>query len=94
VVRDGLQIGRQVGQAHLGRQDVAIGRPVHLALGEQQREFFDAQHVVPERVQVDRHPAHAPAIRMQRARGLVQARIVVAFLLLEMLGPQEQPFVP
>jgi hypothetical protein len=94
VIGHGLQLGRQVGQAHLGRQDVAIGRSVHLALGEQQRQRLQAQHVVPERVQIDRHSAHAPAIRMQRARGLVQARIVVAFLLLEMLGPQEQSFVP
>ena len=43
---------------------------------------------------LDRQLAHAPAIRVQRAGGLVQARLVVAVLLLEVLGPQEQSFAP
>jgi hypothetical protein len=66
----------------------------HLAVGEDQRQARDAQGIGFQRVEVDLELAHAPAIRVKGAGGVVQARLVVAVLLLEMLGPQEQALAP
>jgi hypothetical protein len=85
---------RQIAKSHLGRQQIVLGCAVDFAVGEDQRQLGDAQHVGLEGIAVDRQPPHAPAIRMQGGGGFVQARLVVAVLLLEMLGAQEQALAP
>jgi hypothetical protein len=94
VIGDRLHAGLDLRQPHLQRQRIALRRTHHLAVRENRRQLVHAQHVRLERLVVDLQLAHAPGVGMQGARRLVEARLVVAVLLLEVLRPQEQPLAP
>ena len=94
VPRHLLQRGRQRGQVHGRRQRLAAGGVENFAVADDQRQRLQAQAVRPERVEIPLDAAHAPQERLQRQRDLIQARLVVAVLLLKMLRPQEQALAP
>jgi hypothetical protein len=85
---------RQLGQPHLDRQGVALGRAVQFAVREQQGQLLQAQDVVAQGILVDAQAPHAPGVGMEGVRRLVQARLMVAVLLLEMLRAKKQPLAP
>ena len=60
----------------------ALGAELHAAFGNHAAALVEAA------------AAHAPAVRMQGAREIAQAALVIRILLLEMLGAQEQPLSP
>ncbi len=81
-------------QRHRFGQLVVLRRAVQLAVGKDELQLGEGEHAGGEPVGVDDAAAHAPRVRMQRARDLGQAPLVVGVLTLEMLRPQEQALAP